>query len=255
MRCWSVFAGGSCMAIFEPQLGDEGLSTAANRVAIARPIGSLEHPPLCPNCGSAAGQPLLIRKVFMYNQRDDSGWHYRIDEAAPLFCEPCIARHQAEQQPVDGLDLAKSALLSELALPGIGLTLFGLFLLSNTAGEWLHDPGGEWPLLAFSAGLILAGWSCFRAGWSSNARRRVPAQTEVAKAFDFGDDQTTTFQTVPRTYAIRDPACAASFAALNADRSAALLGPAQKRRESQHFWIMAIIVAAVAVAGWWLRRG
>ena len=40
---------------------------------------------------------------------------------------------------------------------------------------------------------------------------------------------------------------------LNAHRSAALLGPAQRRRESRAFWITAALMAALAFAGYYFK--
>ena len=240
------------MAVAAPQLGDDGLSPTAERVALAGPIGGLRYPPACPNCGGPATGKLPVTKVFQYNHgtEDDSGWAYRTASATPLFCSPCLARHRAERVPVTLGDRLKSCLLTELALPAVGSAAFGLFLANDNLTRIMRDPRREWPLLALILALLGLALLCLRLAWTANAHRRVERQTPTSRAFDFGDDATTIYRTSARTYAIRDPGYAAALLALNQARSAELLGPAQQRRENRTFWITAIIVVALALGGY-----
>ncbi len=243
------------MPIAQPQLRDDDLSPDAHRVLLAGSIDSLRYPPLCPHCGAAAADPLPIAKVFMYNHGHtaDAGWRYRIAQATPLFCRSCLARHRSEAVPVTGMDRLKSVVFSELAIPGFGTATFALFLLHDKAASLLRDVPRQWPVLAFIAVLLLVAVQCLRSAWADNAHRRVPRQTETSRAFDFGDNGDSPFGTTARTYAIRNGEHAAALERLNAGRSAGLLGPAQRRRESLAFWVTAAIIAALALAAHYVR--
>ena len=240
------------MPTARPQLRDSDLAPNAHRMVLAGAIEDLRYPGICPNCGAPADTPLAITKVFQYNHgnNDDAGWKYRLAQAAPLFCPECIARHQAEALPVTAADKLKSALLTELALPGLGTAAFAIFLLQDKGARYFGDLQRHWPVLAFIGGLLFIAVLCLWMAWTGNAHRRVPRQTETSRAFDFGDDDTSSFQTTGRTYAIRDGNHAAALGRLNAERSAGLLGPAQRKRERRTFWMTAAIIAALAVAGY-----
>lgn len=244
------------MAVAEPQLGEDGLSPEAQHVALAGPIGGLRYPPACPNCGEPATMRLPIAKVFRYNHGpgDDAPWSSRTASAAPLFCPACLARHRAEQVPVTLVDRLKSCLLTELALPALGAAAFGLFLANANLARIMRDPQQEWPLLAMVLAPLCLGLLCLRLAWTTNAHRRVERQTPTSRAFDFGDDATTIYRTSARTYAIRDPGYARALHELNEARSAELLGPGQRRRENRTFWITAIVVVALALAGYLIGR-
>jgi hypothetical protein len=236
------------LAVADAQLGNTGLAPDAHRVALAGPIERLEYPPLCPNCGGAASEPLPITKVFQHIQVGGStGWRYRMATATPLFCRACLDRHRAEASPVTPMDALRSLFLTELALPAVGLAGFGLFLLHRTGARAFRDLPGQWPILAVIGAFLLLATLCLRAAWTGNAHRRVPRGTETSRAFDFGDDGDTAFGTAPRSYAIRNADYAAAFSGLNAERSAALLGPAQRRRTSRAFWVTAAIIAGLVI--------
>jgi hypothetical protein len=243
------------MPVAEAQLHNEGLAEDAHRVTLAGAIGGLQYPPLCPNCGAAAADKLPIAKVFMHNRggSDEQGWRYRIVEATPLFCRPCLDRHRAETVPVTELDRVKSVVFSELAVPGIGTAAFAVFLLVDTRSRLMRDLAREWPILAFIGGLLLIAALCFRTAWENNAHRRVPRQTSASQAFDFGDNDDSPFQTTARTYAVRNDTYAEAFGRLNAEASGNLLGPSQRRRESRSFWVTAAIIAALALGAHFLK--
>ncbi len=243
------------MPIAQPQLRDSELALDAHRVVLAGSIEGLRYPEICPNCGAAAADPLMITKVFQYNHghADDAGWQYRLARAAPLFCRGCLAHHHSEAVPVTTIDKLKSVVFSELAIPGFGTAAFAFFLLHDKGASFLRDLSRNWPVLAFIGGLLLIAMLCLRAAWTDNAHRRVLRQTETSRAFDFGDDYTSPFQTTGRTYAIRNGEHAAFLAKMNAERSAGLLGPTQRRRESRAFWITAAIVAALALGGYYFQ--
>ena len=241
------------MPIAQPQLREGELALDAHRVVLAGSIEGLRYPEICPNCGAAAAVPLPITKVFQHNHTDDRGWRYRLARATPTFCQDCFARHNSEAMPVTITDKLKSVVLSELAIPGFGTAAFAFFLLYDKGPTVLLNLARNWPVLAFIAGLLLTSLLCLRTAWTNNAHRRVPRQTATSRAFDFGDDDTSSFQTTGRTYAIRNGEHAASLAKMNAERSAGLLGPTQRRRESRAFWITAAIIAALALAGHYFK--
>lgn len=243
------------MPIAQPQLRDCELALDTHRIVLAGSIEGLLYPEICPNCGAAAAVPLPITKVFQYNHghTDDAGWQYRLARAAPMFCRDCLARHNSEAMPVTIVDKLKSVVLSELAIPGFGTAAFAFFLLYDKGPTFLFNLARNWPVLAFIGGLLLISLLCLRTAWTNNAYRRVPRQTETSRAFDFGDDYTSPFQTTGRTYAIRNGEHAAFLEKMNAERSAGRLGPTQRRRESRAFWITAAIIATLALAGHYLN--
>ncbi len=245
------------MPVAQPQLRNNDLSPDAHRVLLAGSIDGLRYPPLCPCCGAAAADPLPIAKGFMYNRgdTDDAGWRYRIAQATPLFCRSCLDRHRSEAVPVTGMDRLKSVIFSELAIPGFGTAAFTLFLLHDKAATLLRDVPRQWPVLAFIGGLLLVAAQCLRSAWANNAHRRMPMQTETSRAFDFGDNGDSPFETTARTYAIRNGEHAAALKRLNAERSAGLLGPTQRRRESRASWVTAAVIAALALAAHYVRIG
>lgn len=236
------------MPVAQSQLRDSELALDAHRVVLAGSIDGLHYPEICPNCGAKAVAPLTITKVFQYNRghTDDGGWQYRLAQATPVFCRDCLARHNSEEVPVTIMDKLRSVVFSELAIPGFGTGAFAFFLLYDKGPTFLLNLPRNWPVLAFIGGLLLISSLCLRTAWTNNAHRRVPVQTATSRAFDFGDDYTSPFQTTGRTYAIRNGEHAASLAKMNAERSAGLLGPSQHRRESWAFWITAAIIAALA---------
>lgn len=239
------------MAVIDIQSGDEGLPPGAHRVAIAGPIDELKYPALCPHCGAAAGERLPIEKVFRETYSDDTPSGVKIARATPLFCESCIKRHRAEEQPATLGERLKSLLLTEQALAGYSMSATGLLLGSQILKhtQALATKVG-FALLGLSALFLLGAYSCFRRGWNTNRYRRIPPQTGITRSFDFGDDDSSTFKTVKRTYAVSDTAYAEAFARMNADLDAELLGPERRRREKIHLWIAFVICASAAVAGW-----
>jgi hypothetical protein len=235
------------MPIFIPQSGDEGLPREGHRVLLAGSLGGLSYPPICPCCGARASEPLPITKVFVADTFDGPA-NFKIITAAPMFCGTCIARHHAEETPPTTAERIKGALLTENAMPGFGLTALAMFLLYQVETHGAHGSAKQhWVMLGVVAGFLALAYACFRHAWSEAAHKRIAPQTEVTRSFDFGDDSSSMFETRPRTYIIRDAACADAFTRLNAGRSAERLGPAQRRRERRRFWIATAIFGALAI--------
>ncbi|WP_424630695.1 hypothetical protein [Bradyrhizobium sp. SYSU BS000235] len=242
------------MAIIEIQSGDEGLQSHAQRVAIAGPIDELKYPALCPHCGAAAAEQLPIEKVFRYTHTDDTPSGVRITRATPLFCGACALRHRAEQQPPTLGEQMKSLFVTEQALAAYSMLATGLLLGSQLLKhtQALSTKVGV-ALLGVSALFLLGAYACFRNSWSTNRYRRIPPQTSITRSFDFGDDDSSPFATVKRTYALRSPTYADAFARMNADLDAKWLGPERQRREALHFWIAAVICGLAVVISWLLQ--
>jgi hypothetical protein len=242
------------MAVIDIQSGDEGLRPDAHRVAIAGPIDDLKYPALCPHCGAAADKRLSIEKVFRETYSDDTPSGVKIARATPLFCSTCISDHRAEEQPPTLGERLKSLFLTEQALAGYSMSATGLLLGSQMLKhtQALATKVGI-ALLGLSALFLLGAYSCFRRGWDTNRYRRIPPQTNVTRSFDFGDDDSSPFKTVKRTYALSDAAYAEAFTHMNSDLDAKWLGPERRRREKLHLWIAVVICAVAALAGWLMQ--
>ena len=238
------------MAVIQPELGTEGLADGGHRILLAGPIEALAYPPLCPNCGAQATQRLPVVKVFMFNNQNDGPWQHRIARADPLFCAECVRRHRSEHRPITAAERLKSIVFSELAFPGFLTAAFALFLIKEGIGDALRDAGRGGPLFAFAAILALVSWLCFRAAASRTAHRRIPALTSIQRAFDFGDDGTTAFTTIQRSYVIRNPHSAEAFERLNAARSEALTGPEAKARDNRRTWLFGLALGGFVLAYW-----
>src|SRR5262249_10846664 len=116
----------------------------------------------------------------------------------------------------------------------------------------------HWPSLVIGLFIcslpVIVGLAQLRSAWKKTWCMRVPAQTRITRAFDFGDDGGGFggFYTTPRTYVIRDPRCAAAFERLNAARSAHFQSAEQKLGEKAHvlsanLWVFAMFLAIVSV--------
>jgi hypothetical protein len=234
----------TCFA--EPQDGDRGLAAGAHRVKLAGPTGDLRYPSLCPNCGAAASEPLTIGKVFRDSGSSDTPVTHVVVEARPLFCRPCADRHRAETIRPTASDILRTALFSEAMIPAFCSLAAGLFLLHIAS-----TIRGGLTIVLVPVGMaiffLLIAYSSWRGAWSGTRWKRVPAQTDTSRAFDFGHDESGLYQTVARTYAFRNRAYAEAFAAANQALNERWLGPEQKARERRRFWIVAAIVIALVV--------
>jgi len=219
-------------------------------LSVAGPIEGLSYPPLCPSCGAAASTALAIPKVFWFDPGGDTPGGHRIAQANPLFCTSCVARHRAEALEPGLVAILTTTLFSELVIPAVGTLSLGLFMLHLLLPRALGTLEKTWWLLLIACGLVGVGISSFRTAWPATRWKRVPAQTSITRAFDFGDDDTGWFKTEPRTYVIRNAACGAAFARLNEALHAKLTGPEQRSRERRRWWIAATIMVAIAILAW-----
>ena len=81
---------------FEPQDNPSELAPHPHRLTLRGSPGGADFPPLCPNCGSSAAHRIEYAKVF--RQTDSDGpTRYVVSSVAVPFCDPCIARHRAQE--------------------------------------------------------------------------------------------------------------------------------------------------------------
>jgi hypothetical protein len=144
--------------------------------------------------------------------------------------------------------------ITEQALAAYTMLATGLLLGSQLSKhtQALSTKVG-FALLGLNALFLLGAYGCFKSAWSANRHRRISPQTSITRSFDFGDDDSSPFATLKRTYALGNAAYADAFARENADLDARWLGPEQRRREALHFWIMLVICVLVALAGWYVQ--
>ncbi len=144
---------------------------------------------------------------------------------------------------------ALTALFSVEALGALSCGGFALFvalkILSPMGqGEPLFAPVLGGVLLFAAVALIQA-----RLAWTRTERFAIPPQTSVTRAFDFSDDVSDVFDAKQRrVYAIRDPAFAEAFTALNRDR-VWTPDPKAERSERRLAIALAAFLALAALAG------
>ena len=189
-----------------------------HRLELTGPLRSLGFPNRCANCGAATSERLPVRKVFGrnsgYRRRAVSRRYrgYRIDTARVPYCLACITQDARERQSVASRWRARLGALLLQSFPALFPLGFAVFLLSTA------DDGGSFvPILALvfgSAGACLVAYA-----WWDTRRYMVPRQTGVTLAFDFSPDISDLLDHQQRrVYAMRDPAFAGEFTALNRDR-------------------------------------
>jgi hypothetical protein len=214
--------------------------------------GSLEFPPLCPNCGATALRRIDYSKVFRHADDSDGPNTYVVTEVSVPFCDTCIAQHHAEM-PVPN---QWATLLSGFGGSGdmIGAVVFGIaaaFTGYHALDELLH-------LRMLNAGLLTAltlflGFivrTMVKSEWSNTAYLRVPDQTSVTKAFDFSDSTGGAFEAVRFLCTMRDAGFATAFRDLNLQReyrpdSPRALADQKVAKRKFRFW--AAVMAAIAL--------
>jgi disulfide bond formation protein DsbB len=143
-------------------------------------------------------------------------------------------------------------------LPATGSLALGLFFLKDTVPDVIKAPN-RWLVLVIPLFFLLIAYGSIRQAWKSTWWKRIPAPTDISRAFDFGDDFSNAFKTEPRNYMIRNPACAEAFNQLNVGRGAAQ-GQKQRARDKRTLWrialffvgLFAILYALGALIAWLL---
>lgn len=237
-------------ARFDPQDGASGLVPYAHRWTFSGLPGALQFPPLCPNCGQAAGQSLSYQKVFRRTDHDSPTRHVVRSVTVP-FCGACIARHQAEDQaPTRLQNLLSSFSTAEMlgaVFPAIAAVFVAWLVLKDLAhGRW--SSAG----ILLLVGLFFAGIAWFQRKhvWENTAHLRVPPQSSVTKAFDFSDDLSDVFESSRFTCTAHDATFAEAFAALNSERVWERSSPqavAERRKANRAMWIFGAVLLLFAL--------
>ena len=236
------------MKSFDPQVGARELAPNSHRVELTGKLRSLTFPDACPNCGAAARERLRVRKVFR-RKSYRRPWRYFIAEVRVPFCSACIARHESEVERMSTPRRLLTALLSVEALGALFCGGFALFvalkiLAPMGQGEPLFAPVLGGVLFFAVIALIQA-----RLAWTRTERFAIPPQTSVTRAFDFSDDVSDALDAEQRrVYAIRNPAFAEAFAALN--RGRVWIPDAKAERSERRLTIaLAVFLALAVLAG------
>jgi hypothetical protein len=224
-------------------VGGANVPQSVHRFELVGPLDDLEFPALCPACGAKATGALDIRKVFL--NRDGEDPQHVLGEVRVPFCASCIAQHQleAKQQPrVRAYHFPK---ILDLALVSIWAVM-GVFFLYVAIG--VSGSGATMPTLILTymglaclAFFVIALRGACRVPWYE----RVPPQTSVTSAFDFGDEKLELLEPSRRRYAIRDASFAERFSALNAER---LPRPRNRARERWKAILILVVLLAIMAA-------
>ena len=238
-----------------PQDNSSELAAHPNRLALRGSPGDAVFPPLCPNCGGSAIRNIEYAKVFRHID-SDGPTRYTVSWVAVPFCGPCIARHRAQAaKPSLSLDLISSFATLDM-LGAVFPAMAALFLAWLALGDVLHGRGTRFLMeLGIGAVFALIAWAQGWAVWHETERFRVPPQSDVTLAFDFGDDTASAFEPARFVCTIRDLRFADAFRALNIDREWHAGSPeavAERRRATRKMWLFGAIVAIFAL--WNLLR-
>ena len=199
--------------IFQPQDSASDLASHPHRVTLLEGSGRPNFPELCPNCGKAAFGRIVVQKVFRHTAAGDSVTTYVIQQAEVPYCDNCAAQHHREQQLLTRPQRVVVSLADGLTVSALGSGFMALVFLP-AALRSVAQPG--FPLLlVVVAFFVLIACSSFSGAWEQNTYRRIPPQTSITLAFDFGESYSQLFKAARRSYAIRNAAFAQAFIKLN----------------------------------------
>ena len=235
---------------FQSQDAASELAQHLHRFTLHGAPGSLEFPPLCPNCGAAAAARVVCSKVFRRTHTDAPTEH-RVTSVAVPFCAECIASHRRQSTPLTPWDkvlasFATGDMLGAL-FPGIAALFVSYLALKALVRGQLTTLA---VMLAVAGFFGLIAWSQRRAVWAETEHLRVVRQSPVSIAFDFSDDIAPTFEPPRFICTVRDARFAAAFEALNRSHQWVAGSPqdvAGRRAASRQTWVIGSIVAAVAL--------
>jgi len=225
-------------------------SPNAHRFELVGPLGDLEFPELCPACGAKAVGAVDIRKVFLNPDGEDP--RHVLAEVRVPFCANCITLHQQEMLQRPRVPAYRFPKILDLLLVSIWGAM-GIFFLYVTIGVMSKGAAMQAWILGYIGIACLVFWiigirGAARVPWYE----RVPAQTSVTSAFDFGDEKTELLEKSRRSYSIRNADFGERFAALNAD-----MHPSRNRRSGRWKMIVVLIIllAILAAAIIWPNVG
>ena len=202
--------------IFEPQTSACDLAPHPYRVALRGQLHQLRQPPLCAFCGAGADRCIPVLKVFRDPGGGDGVTGYCVDTAAVPYCPSCTARHGHERRVLSPIQRVAVSLATGLTVSAVG-SVFMAFVLLPAAWRALWMPGFPLPLAVVLAFAAIAA-SSLAGAWRETARRRVPPQTEVTRAFDFSPTGAPLFGELGFVCSIRNADFARAFVAANQER-------------------------------------
>jgi hypothetical protein len=242
----------------DPRL-DGLLHPHPHRVELVGPLRSLGFPNRCASCGAVTGQRLPVSKVFArnagYRRRTGTRRYrgYRIDTARVPYCGTCLAQDTHERQSMPSPWRARLGALLIQSFPALFPIGFAVFLLTAVG----PDTGpGQAPGFVNVMALVFggAGAALIVYAWWDTRRYMVPRQTGVTLAFDFSPDVSDLLDhSQRRIYAMRDPAFAEAFTALNRDR-VWQPDPAAERAEMRVWIVCGVFLAIAALVAVLLNR-
>jgi hypothetical protein len=221
-----------------------------HRMALWGAPAEARFPPLCPNCGSAASRSLPLAKSFVRSTASDTPNETVVLSVAVPFCDACIARHDASSTPPGPLSTLLTGFASAEMFGAAGFAAAAAFTTFQALRELSRGRASHFLVfaaLALAFGAIAAYLG--RKAWHDTEHARVRPQTEVSRAFDYGDNQPAPFRAPMYTCTMRDDRFFAAFQALNRDIEF-LPGSAEETADRQQAnrqtWIVGIVVAAIA---------
>jgi hypothetical protein len=233
----------------EPQDNSSELAPHPHRLTLRGSASGADFPPLCPHCGSAAADRIEYSKVFRHAD-SDGPTRYVVSSVAVPFCDPCIARHRAQEAKPSLVAVVVSSFASMDMLGAVFPAMAAIFLVYLALGDLLKGHGTR-VLVELGIGAVfgLIAWAQARAVWQETERFRVPPQSEVTMAFDFSDDTAPVFESARFVCTMRNDRFANAFRALNIEREWLAKSPealAERRRSNRMMWIVGAVLAAFA---------
>jgi hypothetical protein len=235
---------------FAPQDGAQGVTAHPHRLTLRDHPATWTFPNLCAACGTMAAERIVCSKVFR-RTHSDSPTENIVSSVAVPFCAACAASHR-EQTPE--LTTVRKVLLSfstaemfGAVLPGLAAAFVVWLALKDLVnGRFLR----ALTMLPIAAFFGLIAWYQRRHVWRDTAHLRVPAQSSVARAFDFSDDMAAVFESPRFVCSIQHPTFAQAFEALNRDRLWVAGSPAvraEQQAAKRKTWIGVAIVVVIAL--------
>jgi hypothetical protein len=221
--------------------GSASVPQSVHRFELVGPLDDLEFPALCPACGAKATGAVDIRKVFLNRDGEDS--RHVLGEVRVPFCSSCIERHELEAKQQPRVRAYRFPKLLDLGLVSIWAVV-GVFFLSVA----VSGGAGTIPtlILTYMGLACLVFWAiALRGACRVPWYERVPPQTSVTSAFDFGDEKFELLEPPRRRYAIRDASFAERFSALNAER---LPRPRNRARDRWKAILILVVLLAIMAA-------
>ena len=198
--------------IFQPQDSASDLASHPHRVTLPEGSGGLSFPELCPNCGKAAFECIVVQKVFRQAAAGDSVTSYLIQQAEVPYCDNCTAQHHREQQLLTRPQRVVVSPETGLTVSALGSGFMALVFLPDALRS-VAQPG--FSLLVVVAFFVVIACSSFSGAWKQNTYRRIAPQTSITLAFDFSESYAPLLKAARCTYAICKAAFAHAFIKLN----------------------------------------